>query len=189
MSEDHLFGNRYRIPSTRLQGHDYATVGSYFITICTHKRETWFGQVRDQMMHLSNIGKIVDECWNQIPMHYPHVTVDNFVIMPNHMHGIVVIGETKNLNISDVETPYRASLQTTNTDSHHKPQWQSGCLGVIINRFKGSCTRQIRNTGHADFAWQPRFHDHIIRGDDDADRICAYIRKNPEAWEKDDFYC
>lgn len=126
------------------------------------------------------MGQIIQECWQAIPQHYPHVAVDTFIVMPNHLHGIVVIGEKL---LATVETPPRASLRPG-----HMPEWKSGCLGAIINRFKGACTRKILNLGHADFAWQPRFHDHVICDDREMETIQDYIVNNPCAWEKDDLY-
>jgi len=146
-AESKRFKGRYRIPSTRLRGWDYAKCGWYFVTICTRGKCPWFGEIVDERMRLSDIGRIVNECWHRIPKRHPHVTLDTFVIMPNHVHGIVVIYraptvvETPRSGVpsNHVETPRGASLQGQNviqnvrtiiheiTTRHtmHKPQWKS----------------------------------------------------------------
>lgn len=103
---DILYKNRYRVPSARLAGYDYGSDGAYFVTICTRDRMHFFGDIVDGDIRLSEIGEIADNCWQQIPDHFPFVRLDGFVIMPNHVHGIVVIDQ----GVS-VETQNLASLQ------------------------------------------------------------------------------
>lgn len=175
------FRKKYRIPSTRLPGWNYAGVGTYFITICTNDRIPWFGRIHNGMMGLSDMGSIVHECWTDIPSHFPHVSLDAYIVMPDHVHGIITIDERPS---GAVETPYMASLRGPHNEPirknpHHHPQWQPGCLGSIIQQFKRACTHRIRSTGHPDFAWQPRFHDCIIRDDAARIRIRKYILNNP----------
>jgi putative transposase len=85
------FRNKYRIPSTRLQNWDYGWNASYFVTICTHKRKCYFGEVVNGNMILSEIGKMAEKCWMEIPNHFPFVKLDAHVVMPNHVHGIIII--------------------------------------------------------------------------------------------------
>lgn len=85
------FQNKYRIPSARLQTWDYANNGAYFITICTQNREHFFGNIKNGIMQLSEIGKLAAQFWHEIPNHFPMVELGNFVVMPNHIHGILII--------------------------------------------------------------------------------------------------
>lgn len=104
-SESLLFRGKYRIPAARLTTWDYAMPGHYFVTICTDDRFPWFGHVEHQRMCVNDIGGIVDACWRDIPNHFDNVTSDAFVIMPDHVHGIVVIHPKTNHDDAVVETP------------------------------------------------------------------------------------
>lgn len=165
----------FRRPGYRKK--NYADAGMYYVTICTKNRVPWFGEIINGRMELSDVGRIAHECWQSIPNHFSHVRLDRFIIMPDHMHGIIRIME--NIN---VETPYMASLPR---NEHHKPQWKRGCLGSIVQQFKRACTVQSHKMGLPDFAWQPRYYDHVIRDRDDLERIRWYIEQNPSAWERD----
>src|SRR3989344_6792636 len=109
-----LFKNKYSIASTRLQGYDYASAGLYFVTICIKDRECLFGDVINEKMRLSNIGIMAEKFWLEIPDHFPFVSLEEFVVMPNHLHGIIEIVETQNL----------ASLRTGSIEfaSHSNPE-------------------------------------------------------------------
>jgi putative transposase len=104
-----LFRNKYRVETTRLKGWDYAAAGLYFVTICTRERAYFFGEVIANQMRLSAIGETAARFWRDIPQHYARVSLDEFVVMPNHVHGIVVV------NATEVETRHVASLPTTTT--------------------------------------------------------------------------
>lgn len=86
-----LFNNKYRIKSTRLKSWDYSSEGAYYVTICTRNRQCFFGEIENETMRFSTIGEIVNSCWNEIPMHYRNVSIDKYIIMPNHLHGILII--------------------------------------------------------------------------------------------------
>lgn len=172
--DDDLFQNRYRIPSTRLSWWDYADAGSYFVTICTQDKLPWFGEIVGKTMVLSDVGRIVDDEWKKTAIIRPYVSLDEYVIMPDHFHGIINIGER---TPTIVETP-RRGVSTTDKLNNHQPKWSPGCLGAIINQFKMICTKRIRET-YPDFTWQPRFHDRRIRNDGERIRIRKYIRLNP----------
>lgn len=96
------FKGKYRIESARLKGYDYSSEGSYFITICVHKMQYFFGHVTNEKMHLNEIGKLAEKFWKEIPEHFPHAILDAFIIMPNHMHGIIII----NPKLMDVQTSH-----------------------------------------------------------------------------------
>ena len=179
------FRNKYRIASTRMSGRDYAATGRYFITICTKHRSHRFGEIRNGIIGLSNAGCIAWSCWEQIAIHYPWISLGAFIVMPNHVHGILCIGDRP----ETVETPYYG-VSTGNKlqkpHAHH--EWKSGTVGCVIHQFKRACTMKIRESGFDDFAWQPRFHDHIIRNNNAVAQITAYILTNPAKWERDRFF-
>ena len=109
MFDDGKFRDRYRIKTARLPQFNYGQNGYYFVTICTKNREEYFGQVIDDTVRLSDIGEIAHRCWMEIPIHFSCVNIDEFIVMPNHIHGILAI--TKNEDIPGKETQDIASLQ------------------------------------------------------------------------------
>ena len=178
MSDD-LFQNKYKIESARAEWHDY-NGGSYFITICTKDREHYFGEIVDGEMVLSDIGKYADEQFNNVSSHYPYAEIPLWTIMPNHLHAIVVIdGNKTKYDRRVVETWRAASLQEIAN--------LQGWLSVVIGGLKSSITR-FANEKQIDFAWQPRFHDHIIRDNGELNRITSYIENNVANWKDDEFY-
>lgn len=174
---NNLFKNTFRIPSARLQEWDYAATGYYFVTICTKNKQCWFGTIQETeeepgtVTVLSTFGKIVEECWLEIPVHYPNATLDQYVIMPNHIHGIICI---EGCDPDSVETRHAASLQ--------RPKLPPRSLSSIINQFKSACTRHIHLLGSAEFSWQPRYYDHVVRNGKDLERIHLYISENTQSW-------
>jgi putative transposase len=165
-----LYKNKYRIESARCPNWDYTSNGYYFVTICTHNRQYFFGNVIAGKMQLSNIGLIIAQEWQKTPQIRPNVQLDKWVVMPNHLHGIIIINnhvETFRRNVSTIE------------NTKHKPRLQSNSLGSIIGQFKSVCTKQIWKMGFNDFRWQTRFHDHIIRDEESLQRIRQYIMNNP----------
>lgn len=186
------FRNKYRIESARAPWWDYGWNGSYFITICTQDHKHYFGRVADGEMHLSEIGNIVHHCWLEIPDHFSFVGLGEFVAMPNHVHGIIIIDKPNDGR--NVETQNFASLQSESPKlpgriDKSKNQFgpQSKNLGSIIRGFKIGVTKSARLV-QKDFAWQPRFHDHIIRNGGEYQRISNYIINNPFKWAEDRFY-
>jgi REP element-mobilizing transposase RayT len=174
-----FFKNKYRIASARAPFWDYAQNGAYFITICTKHRIPWFGWIENGEMELSEIGKVVLDCWMEIPQHFPFVVLDAFVIMPDHVHGIIQI-EKSDSPATTVETQDLASLQ-----NHREPKNkfgpQSRNLASVVRGFKIGVTQKSRliNPG---FAWQARYHDHIIRDERAHETIALYIENNPWNW-------
>ena len=171
------FKDKYRVESTRLPGWDYASAGWYFVTICTRDRVPFLGDVVDGEMYLSPIGEIVAEEWQRTPQVRSNVTLDEWVIMPNHIHGIIVIVA----GTPRVKTPRRG----VSTTGRGGPTLRSGSLGAIVGQIKSVCTKRIWAAGHADFAWQSRFYDHIVRNQASLQRIRAYIANNPAKWAED----
>jgi REP element-mobilizing transposase RayT len=120
-------------------------------------------------MKLNKLGKAVKSYFEKIPIHYKSVEIDYYVIMPNHIHGIIIINPS-------VETGHAPSLQ-------HMPS-----LGNVVGSFKSAVTKYARKSGYSTFAWQTRFYDHIIRNEKDLYRIRKYIYENPVKWELDEYY-
>ena len=197
------FQNKYRIASARLQTWDYGWNAAYFVTICTKNKEYFLGNISDGKMHLSETGNIAQKFWIEIPNHFPFARLGEFIIMPDHMRGIIIIDkiddrqiavtETPNLGVSSVPgipNPVGAPENIQNFENPMPPksksggkneQWKPGTLGVIINQYKRICTINARKT-HRNFAWQPRFHDIIIRNDRAFKTISNYIINNPNKW-------
>ena len=161
------FKSKYRIESVRLRSWDYTSPGWYFVTVCTKNKENFFGDVIDGEMYLSEIGRIVSEEWMKTAIIRSNIMLDEWIVMPNHIHGILVILE----QAINVETP-RRGVST-------RSKWKPGTLGAILNQFKSISTKRIRRAGINVFAWQPRFFDHIIRSEDALSRIRTYIQNNP----------
>lgn len=180
------FNNKYRIESTRLKNWDYGSNGLYFVTICVKNRELLFGNVRNGKMKLSEIGTLAEKYWLEIPQHFPFVKLHDHVIMPNHVHGIIQIDKPDN-NISNVETQNFASLPC-GKPKLQKNQFgpQSKNLASIIRGFKIGVTKNARKINPY-FAWQSRFHDHIIRNEKSFRNISNYIQNNPKNWKTDTF--
>ena len=162
------FKDKYRVESARLRGWDYTSAGWYFVTICTHHRECVFGRVVNGDVELSPLGEIACQYWIEIPAHTSGIETDVFTIMPNHMHGIVVIPERP----GPVETQHAASLPS---DPMSAILPKAGSLSAVVRSYKSAVTRWAGLNGYDSFAWQARFHDHIIRDEPELNRIRRYI--------------
>jgi REP element-mobilizing transposase RayT len=187
------YQNKYRISSARLASWDYSSNGRYFITVCTKKRNDYFGQIINGEMQLSEIGKIARQCWMEIPDHFLFVNLDEFVVMPNHMHGIIII-DTPVMNGGIVETGHALSLlrrpprQLPQQQYHPRFRNQGkNSISSMVGSCKSAVTKWC-NENHISFGWQTRFHDHIIRDDNEFERIRNYIMNNPANWEMDKFF-
>ncbi|MDD4847643.1 MAG: hypothetical protein PHR53_02620 [Bacteroidales bacterium] len=194
------YQNKYRIASTRASWHAYDG-GVYFVTICTKNRVHYFGEITSEpQMQLSEIGKCTVECWNAIPTHFPHVELGSFVVMPDHIHGIIIINpsndiigtnvgtaaETQDFASKNTETQDFASKNTETQDfaSQQKFGPQSRNLASVIRGFKIGVTKYA-HTNNIEFAWQTRFHDHIVRNQEELNRIAHYIENNIARWAND----
>jgi len=174
-----LFKGKYRIETNRLAEYDYSQAGLYFITILTQERNLIFGNVIDGKMVLNDWGKTADKCWNEIPQHFPKTSLFESIIMPNHIHGIIGIWGS-----SGVETRHAVSLQYQ-PENFGKPTKHS--IPTIIRSFKSATTKMI-NEFRNDFGksiWQRGYYEHIIRNEDELNRIREYILTNPQNWSKD----
>ncbi len=240
-----LFKHQYRIESARLQNWDYRWNAAYFITICTLNKEHFFGEIvpvkslrrtgaahpegdvavqrlyvnpnvgEEYKMKLSGIGEIAWDCWIKIPTHFPFTILDAFTVMPNHIHGILIINnsvvETLHRNVSNAQ-PSSPDEQCNESDSRQSIIAKSdiptrsadksnqetrvknevmaamspkkGSLSAIMRSYKSAVTKQAHfiNPG---FGWQERFHDHIIRTEEEFKKIQNYIITNAQNWKED----
>jgi len=151
-----LYKNKYRIESARCPNWNYNAVGFYYITICTKNRIDLFGKIVDGKMILNDYGKILDKCWYDLTNHYDNLILDEFIIMPDHIHGILIIS---------IESPKHGLFEFVRA----------------LKTFSSRRINAIRNTRGAT-VWQPKFHDHIIRDDISLYRIRKYIQNNPQNW-------
>jgi len=187
-----FFKEKYRIPTTRLAIRDYSAPGQYFVTLCTKGHACFFGTVLEDQVIRSKAGEIVAEEWQRTTALRPNLTLDEWQIMPNHLHGIIVICRDASVRRLNDEVCRDASVRRLKNETFHRnvspSRLQANSLGAIIGQFKGASTRRIRATGLHNFAWQTRYYDHVIRNPDSLEKIRAYIRHNPLMWdsEKDD---
>ena len=164
--------------ANRLQERDYSRQGYYFVTICTRNHARCFGEVLDGRMRLNVTVMIAQECWQAIPGHFPNTDIDEFIVMPNHIRGILIIGGG---NYSDRDA-YMRPLQSKRQNVDRSKMY----LSKIIQGFKSSVTRKVRKRpGKKAFGWQRSFYDHVIRNEEGLNRIREYIRNNPLKWAFD----
>ena len=199
------FKNRFRIKSARCDSWDYGWNAEYFVTICTLHRIQNLGKIIDHNMILSESGKIIEKCWHSIPDHFDFVQLGEFVVMPDHIHGILKIIKPPNDwdydDTADVETrqcdvetrqclvsttgpldPVKQNPQSIGSKRFRNPGKQN--ISSVIGSFKSICAKMIRKQyPEINFAWQSRFHDHIIRDEDESGRIQNYIMNNPKNWK------
>ena len=154
----------------RLKRYDYSQDGYYFVTICAENREEWFGKVEKGEMILNQYGKIANQCWDDLPNHYLNCSLDSFVVMMNHIHGIIVI----------------LNKDVTIVGNGLKPFPTHG-LSEMIRGFKTFSSRKINEEIKNDnkFQWQKSFYDHVIRNETELYRIRDYIKNNPLKWDLD----
>ncbi|HXF70107.1 MAG TPA: transposase [Thermoflexus sp.] len=172
---------RHHRRSIRLRGYDYSQPGAYFITICTQNRECLFGEVVDGEMELNDAGQMVAEQWQALPERFPHIRMDAFVVMPNHLHGIILI------------EPIDARADRATFGGHQEaPAQGAPSIGVVIGAFKSLTTvlyaHGVRQFGWTPFfgrLWQRNYYEHIIRDEHSLKRIRAYILSNPSLWPLD----
>ncbi|PYO13309.1 MAG: transposase [Gemmatimonadetes bacterium] len=171
--------------SIRLPGYDYSRPGAYFVTICTRDGEPLFGTVRARHVHLSAPGQAARSCWLEIPEHFADVTLDAFIVMPDHLHGIVIISGM--LDRHSVGAQHAAPLRSIGRLP--APTGSEGCshgsLGAIVRSFKSATTKRINEMRHTPEkrVWQRNYHDRIIRDDREMQRARHYVLLNPLRWK------
>jgi len=176
IQERKLFQNKYRISSIRLKDYDYSQEGMYFITICTRGTEPWFGNVHNGGMQLNECGELAKKYWEEIPKHYKYVELDEYIIMSDHVHGIMIINNK--LNMTDGQETRRGASVHTNIKSQFG-SLKSNSVSSIINHYKGAVKKWCNMNGYNDFVWKDRFHDRIIRNEKELHEIREYIVNNP----------
>ncbi len=213
------FQNKYRIPSARADWWNYGWNAAYFVTICTAHREHYFGEIvtgnnvetghcpvstnpTNPAMQLSEIGQLAEDLWRTITEHFPFVKLDVFVVMPNHIHGILVIDKLDDRRVIDdinmktgqcsVSTHSDANLDNSITEPKTPGELRyrnqgKDTLSSIIGSYKSIVTKQARCI-YADFEWQERFHDHIVRDEEEFSKIANYVENNVANWQSDQFY-
>jgi putative transposase len=167
--------------SIRLRSYDYSQRGAYFITLCTDQRQHFFGEIEDGKMILSPLGQIIQNEWYKLPERWPHLELAVFQVMPNHLHGILVIHPTPFI------LPEELSVKE---EWHKKPS-----LGQVVGAYK-SCAKvkcikwvALNDPGRQlGLFWQRDFWDHIIRHDEAYENISEYIINNPANWQKDKYF-
>jgi len=173
--------NRHNRQSIRLKGYDYAQAGAYFVTICTQGRVHLFGDVVNGEMVLNDAGGAAQICWHDIPAHYPNIRLHEFIVMPNHIHGIIEIaGGVGAENIPPVQMKNMPPIQRQNIPSPP--------LGNIVRGFKIGVTKWCqKNHLHpiGKSVWQRNYWEHIVRDASEYQRIATYIRNNPLKWDMD----
>ena len=181
--------------SIRLKEYDYSQSGAYFVTVCVWQRESLFGEIKNGETLLNEFGKIVIKCWDDLPNYYPNAQLDEFVVMPNHVHGIV--------SLSNVGAQFIALFRKTTLEKQGvinvAPTENNGSkqgamnlgpttVGEIVRGFKARCTHainKIRKTPGVP-VWQRNYYEHIIRDDRELDTIRQYIGYNPLNWDEDE---
>jgi REP element-mobilizing transposase RayT len=194
MSKSRFDPQKHHRRSIRLKGYDYSQEGAYYVTIVTQGRVCLFGEIIDGEMHLNAYGEIIQKWWYEIPIHFPNVELGAFVIMPNHVHGIIfIIAERRGEVLSPRDDPNRniqdAYVDGTNKSGGVTPPLRKPTLGQIIAYFKYQSTKMM-NLIETDKAitrfWQRNFYEHIIRNEQDLQNKTDYINANPSLWDEDD---
>ena len=172
------FGYRRR-NTLRHEGYDYTKAGAYFVTICERFGRCIFGQIVDQEMILNPLGKVVAKCLFEFGERHPEIWIDVFVIMPNHVHILIWLKP----NPEQIDEMATRSKERTFGDA------VPGSLSALIGGYKNSVTQQAINQGLIPKSfWQDNFHDHIVRGNQELERIRSYIVTNPNRWFEDQLH-
>ena len=166
--------------SVRLKGYDYAQGGAYFLTVCTQRRETLFGLIEDGKIRLNAAGRMVEDAWARLPDRFSNLSLDSFTVMPNHIHGILLLTD----DWPD-EVPGEGDDLPRGT--------MEGSIGRIMQAFKSIATHQycdgVKTHSWPAFPgklWQRNFYEHVVRDNDDLNRLRDYISQNPEHWNDDE---
>jgi REP element-mobilizing transposase RayT len=192
--------------SIRLKGYDYGQLGVYFITLCTHNKECWFGEIRDSQMCLNQLGKIVTQEWLRTPEIRSEITLDEWIVMPNHLHGIIITNTNPSPNPANPVGAHRRAPSSHHVSnprrapsSHHVSNPQrapsqfrrySNSLPSIIAGFKSVTTKRInilRETPRIPL-WQRNYYESVVCDTEHLEHIRNYIRANPSCWKDDSEY-
>ncbi|WP_172915382.1 transposase [Capnocytophaga canimorsus] len=188
--------DKHKRRSIRLKGYDYSREGLYFITICCQNRAHYFGEIINEEMQLNEIGEIAQKCWRDIPNHFKNVLLHTFVVMPNHIHGIIEIvtpvGANQHLPYNKGDkyfAPTNQHLPDENRGKDLSPlRGTSNTIGSIVRGFKIGVTKWVRSNTNIHQIWQRNYYEHIIRNEASYFKIHEYIENNPAKWNEDCFY-
>lgn len=184
MPEFKLDPQKHHRKSIRLKGYDYSQPGAYFLTLVVYQHDCLFGEIQDANMFLNDLGKIADECWRAIPDHFPFVELGAHVVMPNHVHGVIVIHENAGLAYGSRGAAMLRPYETR--PNENRPNVKTGSWGAIVRSYKSAVSYHIHKQHNATGIWQRNFYEHIIRDEKDLQRITKYIEMNPLRWGKDE---
>jgi REP element-mobilizing transposase RayT len=164
--------------SIRLKSYDYSLAGAYFITVCTQDRACSLGEIVNGEMRLNDAGEIAVSVWREISEHFPSVATDEFVVMPNHIHGILVVAD------ASVRATHASPLPALRGRASGPSQRS---IGAIVGSFKSAAAKRINESrGTVGVSvWQRNYYEHVIRGDDALNRVRQYIIDNPAQWAMD----
>ena len=179
---------KYHRQSIRMKGYDYTLPGAYFVTLLSQNRVCLFGEVENGEIKLSKIGQLVIDCWYGIPKMFNNVELDEFVLMPNHLHGIFFINEADGKGEAFSDLQYAKDALSSENASPLQPRGtQSGSLSAVVQNFKSVSTRMVnkRYFKPGNKIWQRNYYDRIIRNDRELNAIRQYILDNPLNWEMD----
>jgi len=169
--------------SVRMQDYDYSQPGFYFVTICIEGHRCEFGEIIKGKMHLNEIGLIAQSMWQDLPRRFPVLQLDHFVIMPNHVHGLLELTTPAgNFNKSPIPARFQNVMEQQSIENA-QPR-----LGWIVRTFKAATTYTVHKDGKADFAWQRGYHEYVIRDEKHLENTRNYIINNPLRWSKDSLY-
>jgi putative transposase len=178
---------RRRRRSIRLKAYDYSTAGAYFVTVCTDGRACLFGDIVDNIVRLNPCGVIVSETWDALPAHYPHLSLDAFVVMPNHVHAIILFDDSDDPPVGAGFKPAPPSGGTVESGAGLKPAPTRHALPEIVRAFKTFSARRINDLRDTPGApvWQRNYYEHVVRDETALNRIRQYIADNPARWADD----
>jgi putative transposase len=182
------YQSKYRIPPARWQNWDYGSNGAYFITICTKNYLYYFGEISNTNMKLNEIGKLAVQYWLEIRAHFSFVELGAFVVMPNHVHGILIINKPPTVETGHWPVSVDVNAYTSKSIGQMRFRNQgSHTISSIVGAYKSVVTKQARLV-QPDFGWQRLFYDIVIRDEESFEAIQNYIVNNPANWKKDKFF-
>ena len=194
------FRNKYRISSARLKNWDYGANAAYFLTINTYHHKHYFGYIENEEMYYNEVGKLATKFWLEIPKHFPFIELGEYQVMPNHVHGILILEKKYDFVLDDampVTIDDTTSVQTlhckVSTSDKSKNKFmsdispKSGTISTILRSYKSVVTKNAHFI-QPNFSWQERFHDHIIRDSQSFENIQNYIANNVQNWKNDTFF-
>ena len=180
--------------SIRLKNYNYATAGYYFVTVCTQNRECLFGNIVNGKITINNIGKVANHWWNELPTKFENVSLDTYQIMPNHFHGILIINSAIGRDNRDI-------IGRDNRDIIGRDNRAPTTLGQIVAFFKYQTTKYVNQLsvgagssrpetgssrrGTIQKIWQRNYYEHIVRNENELQKIRKYIIENPIKWDND----